>query len=151
IGWHDASTRLRGPAVRDVAAHFALRWEAIAGEALELPAPEPAGDVELQVVRTLPERAYPALPRGEFSILEAYVRALRTARSLIYLENQFLWSPEIVSVLEDKLRRPPSDDFRLIVLLPARPNNGADDTRGMLGRLAMADDGANHFLGATIQ
>jgi phosphatidylserine/phosphatidylglycerophosphate/cardiolipin synthase-like enzyme len=150
IGWHDAATRLRGPAVRDVAAHFALRWEAIAGEALELPDPPAAGDVELQLVRTVPERTYPALPRGEFSILEAYVRALRSAESLIYLENQFLWSPEIVGILEDKLRRPPSDDFRVVVLLPARPNNGADDTRGMLARLVEADDG-DRFLAATIQ
>ena len=26
IGWHDVATRLRGPAVADVAAHFASRW-----------------------------------------------------------------------------------------------------------------------------
>jgi phosphatidylserine/phosphatidylglycerophosphate/cardiolipin synthase-like enzyme len=138
--------------VADVAAHFALRWEAVAGEALALPEPAaPAGDVELQLVRTVPERTYDALPRGEFSVLEAYLRALRSARSLIYLENQFLWSPEIVSVLADKLRRPPADDFRMVVLLPAKPNNGRDDTRGMLGRLVAADAGAGRFLGATIQ
>jgi phosphatidylserine/phosphatidylglycerophosphate/cardiolipin synthase-like enzyme len=140
IGWHDAATRLRGPVVRDVAAHFALRWEGVTREALEPPDPAPAGDVTVQLVRTLPEGAYRALPRGEFSILETYLRALRSARSLIYLENQFLWSPEIVAVLEDKLRRPPSDDFRLVVLLPARANNGQDDTRGMLSRLVAADE-----------
>src|SRR4051794_11783780 len=152
IGWHDASTRLRGPVVADVAAHFAMRWDAVAGEALELPDPAPAeaGDVELQLVRTLPERSYPALPRGEFSVLEAYMRALRSARSLIYLENQFLWSPEITEVLEEKLHRPPSDEFRLVVLLPAKPNNGRDDTRGMLGRLLEADSG-NRLVAATIQ
>ena len=97
IGWHDASSRLRGPIVRDVAAHFALRWEAVRGEALELPeAIAPAGDTTVQFTRTVPEGAYDVLPRGEFSILESYVRALRSARHLIYLENQFLWSPEIV-------------------------------------------------------
>ena len=37
IGWHDATSLLRGPIVRDVAAHFALRWEATAGEALAVP------------------------------------------------------------------------------------------------------------------
>jgi phosphatidylserine/phosphatidylglycerophosphate/cardiolipin synthase-like enzyme len=152
IGWHDATSRLRGPAVADVAAHFALRWEAIAGEALPVPdPPAAAGDVDLQIVRTVPERTYPALPHGEFSVLEAYMRALRSARSLIYLENQFLWSPEIVSVLEGKLRNPPSDGFRLVVLLPAKPNNGRDDTRGMLGRLVAADAGAGRLLAATIQ
>jgi phosphatidylserine/phosphatidylglycerophosphate/cardiolipin synthase-like enzyme len=152
LGWHDASSRVRGPLVRDVAAHFALRWEAVAGRALELPeAGAPAGDVTAQLVRTLPERAYPVLPHGEFSALEAYVRALRSARRLVYLENQFLWSPEIVAILESKLRRPPADDFRVVVLLPAKPNNGQDDTRGMLGRLVAADDGARRFLACTIQ
>ncbi|MEA2291240.1 MAG: hypothetical protein QOF17_260 [Solirubrobacteraceae bacterium] len=150
IGWHDASTRLRGPIVRDVAAHFALRWEAVTREALALPEPARAGDVTVQLVRTMPEHAYRVLPRGEFSVLEAYMRALRSARSLIYLENQFLWSPEVVSVLEDKLRDPPADDFRVVVLLPARANNGEDDTRGMLGRLVAADEG-DRLLAATIQ
>jgi phosphatidylserine/phosphatidylglycerophosphate/cardiolipin synthase-like enzyme len=151
IGWHDASTRLHGPIVRDVAAHFALRWEAVTREALELPDPLPVGETTVQLVRTMPEHAYRALPRGEFSVLEAYMRALRSARSLIYLENQFLWSPEVVSVLEDKLRDPPTDDFRVVVLLPARANNGADDPRGMLGRLVAADDGGRRLLAATIQ
>ena len=99
----------------------------------------------------MPENAYPSvLPRGEFSVLEAYVRALRSAERLIYLENQFLWSPEIVEVLEGKLRRPPSDDFRIVVLLPAKPNNGQDDTRGMLGRLVEADGDGDRFLATTI-
>jgi phosphatidylserine/phosphatidylglycerophosphate/cardiolipin synthase-like enzyme len=154
IGWHDASTRIRGPLVRDVAAHFALRWEKVAGEALGLPEPAaPAGTVEAQLTRTMPERAYPALPQGEFSILEAYVRALRGARRLIHLENQFLWSPEIVDVLEDKLEHPPEDGFRLLVILPAKANNGQDDTRGMLGRLVEADKrgGGGRMLGATLQ
>jgi phosphatidylserine/phosphatidylglycerophosphate/cardiolipin synthase-like enzyme len=98
----------------------------------------------------VPEGAYDALPRGEFSVLESYVRALRTAHHLIYLENQFLWSPEIVHILEGKLRNPPGDDFRVVVLLPHKANNGQDDTRGMLGRLVSADDGRGNFLAATI-
>lgn len=52
----------------------------------------------------------------EFRILESYLRALRSAERLVYLENRFLWSPEIVSVLAGKLRNPPRDDFWLIVL-----------------------------------
>jgi phosphatidylserine/phosphatidylglycerophosphate/cardiolipin synthase-like enzyme len=90
------------------------------------------------------------LPRGEFSVLEAYTRALRSARRLVYLENQFLWSPEIVRILEDKLRHPPADDFRVVVLLPHRANNGQDDTRGMLGRLVAADGDGDRFLATTI-
>jgi phosphatidylserine/phosphatidylglycerophosphate/cardiolipin synthase-like enzyme len=151
IGWHDASSLLRGPIVGDVAAHFALRWEAVTGEALERSeALAPAGDVTAQFTRTVPEGAYDVLPRGEFSILESYIRALRSARHLIYLENQFLWSPEIVAILEAKLRHPPSEDFRVVVLLPHKANNGQDDTRGMLGRLVAADEGRKNFLATTI-
>src|SRR5436190_2899579 len=140
LGWHDASAGLRGPAVADVAAHFALRWHDVTGEALPSPAqPPPAGELEVQIVRTVPEKIYPSLPRGDFRILEAYLRALRSAERLVYLESQFLWSTELVRVLRAKLADPPTDEFRLIVLLPNRPNNGGDDTRGQLGLLADAD------------
>lgn len=140
LGWHDAATRLRGPAVADVAHHVETRWHEVTGERLTpTVAGLPAGDVEVQVVRTVPEHVYDALPHGDFRILESYVRALRSAETLIYLENQFLWSPEIVAILEDKLRRPPTDAFRLVLLLPAKPNDGADDTRGQLGLLASVD------------
>ena len=152
IGWHDASARLRGPAVADVAAHFALRWHDVTGEALPTPAPPPpAGELEVQIVRTVPEKIYPSLPGGDFRILESYVRALRSAERLVYLESQFLWSPELVSVLAGKLREPPSDDFRLVVLLPSKPKNGQEDTRGQLGVLAEADDGAGRFLACTLR
>jgi phosphatidylserine/phosphatidylglycerophosphate/cardiolipin synthase-like enzyme len=151
LGWHDVATRLRGPAVADVAAHFDARWKAVAGDVLPVTAPpDPAGSTTLQVVRTVPEKVYDFLPRGDFRILEAYTRALRSARSIVYLENQFLWSPEIVRILADKLRNPPTDEFRLVVLLPAKPNNGADDTRGQLGVLAQADDDHHRFLAATL-
>src|SRR3954470_23796914 len=151
LGGQDVGTRVRGPAVADVDAHFSARWTAVTGEPLAGCAPPPAaGTTTLQVVRTVPEKIYDFLPRGQFRILESYLRALRSAQLLIYLENQFLWSPEIVRVLADKLREPPTDDFRLVVLLPAHPNDGADDTRGQLGVLADADADAHRFLAATI-
>ena len=152
LGWHDAATRITGPAVADVAEHYRLRWHEVTGEQLpEPPVLAVAGATELQIVRTVPEKIYDALPRGEFSILESYLAALRSAERLIYLENQFLWSPEIVEVLEDKLRNPPGERFRLLVLLPAKPNNGSDDTRGQLGRLAAATSAApGRFLACTL-
>jgi phosphatidylserine/phosphatidylglycerophosphate/cardiolipin synthase-like enzyme len=104
----------------------------------------------VQVVRTVPEKVYGALERGDFRILEAYTRALRSAREFVYLESQFLWSAQIVEILAAKLREPPSEGFRVVVLLPAKPNNGADDTRGKLGELVRADDGSGRFLAATI-
>ena len=152
LGWHDAGSRLRGPAVADVEAHFAMRWLEVTGERLErVEPPGPAGDSTVQVVRTIADGMYEHVPRGDFRILESYVRALRSAQRLIYLENQFLWAPEIVSVLAGKLRSPPADEFRLVVVLPSKANNGNDDTRGQLAVLFDADDGAGRLLAATLQ
>ena len=151
LGWHDASGRVRGPAVADVAAHFAARWREVTGEQVEgTPPPAVAGDIELQVVRTVPDKVYDFLPQGDFRIVEAYTRALRSACKLVYLESPFLWSPPVVELLASKLREPPCDEFRVVVLLPAKPNTGADTTRGQLGVLARADNRAGRFLAATI-
>jgi phosphatidylserine/phosphatidylglycerophosphate/cardiolipin synthase-like enzyme len=150
LGWHDACLRLEGPIVADVARHLRLRWT---GRLPALVEPEPVGGLEAQLVRTVPENVYDGLPRGEFTILESYVRALRAARRFVYLESQFLWSSEVVEVLAGKLRDPPSPGFRLVVVLPARPNNGKDDTRGQLGVLleAAAEGGdAERFLACTL-
>jgi phosphatidylserine/phosphatidylglycerophosphate/cardiolipin synthase-like enzyme len=79
------------------------------------------------------------------------MRALRSAQQLVYLENQFLWAPEIVNILADKLRRPPADEFRVVIMLPGKPNTGEDDTRGQLALLADADHGQGRFLATTIR
>jgi phosphatidylserine/phosphatidylglycerophosphate/cardiolipin synthase-like enzyme len=151
VGWHDALSVLRGPIVADVATHFAQRWQAVTGD--QLPAPESpgrAGDVEVQLVRTVPERVYDFGRAGEFRILESYTRALRSAQKLIYLENQFLWSSEIAAILEQKLAHPPADDFRLVIVLPADPNDGRDDTRGQLADLIECDGGDGRLLACSL-
>jgi phosphatidylserine/phosphatidylglycerophosphate/cardiolipin synthase-like enzyme len=151
MGWHDAAIRLRGPAVADVAAHFNSRWSEVASEPLPEPLePARAGDTEVQVLRTVPEKTYGFLPKGEFTILDAYLRALRMAERFIYLENQFLWSPEVVDVLADRLQHPPCDEFRILLVLPTKPSDGKETTRGQLGRLLDADDGAGRLLATTI-
>ncbi|MDQ2587360.1 phospholipase D-like domain-containing protein [Saccharothrix yanglingensis] len=151
IGWHDLGTRLRGPVVADVADHFRSRWQEIAGEELPEPSvPEPAGTSSAQLVRTIPERTYDFAANGEFSLLDSYLRALRSAERLVYLENQFLWSPEVTEVLIEKLANPPHPDFRVVLVLPRKPSNGADTTRGQLGRLLDADDGGRRLVAGTL-
>ena len=156
IGWHDSCLHVEGPLVGDVARHFLMRWRAVTGEALPGP-PAPSeleGGVEAQLVRTVPERVYEPCRDGEWSILESYLRTLRAAERFVYLESQFLWSPEITFVLADKLRNPPRDDFRVLVLLPSRPNNGEEDSRGQVGMLIDADkdsgDETCRFLACTL-
>ena len=128
-----------------------MRWHEVTGKTIPpVGAVEETGDLDVQIIRTIPEHIYSAVPRGEFGILESYVRALRSARRLIYLENQFLWSPEITAIVADKLRRPPDDRFRVLIVLPSKPNTGADDTRGSLGALIEADNGAGRLLACTL-
>jgi phosphatidylserine/phosphatidylglycerophosphate/cardiolipin synthase-like enzyme len=98
----------------------------------------------------VPDHVYQAVPRGDFRILEAYTRALRSAQKLVYLENQFYWSSEIAEILEAKLADPPSDDFRIVLVLPADPNNGGDDTRGQLGDLLECDGESGRVLACTL-
>jgi phosphatidylserine/phosphatidylglycerophosphate/cardiolipin synthase-like enzyme len=151
VGWHDACARIEGPAVGDVAESFRMRWHEVTGETLAETRPsKAAGNLEVQVVRTVPERIYTATPKGDFSILESYLRAFQAAEQFIYIENQFLWSPEIEAVLYDKIANPPRPDFRLLLLLPSKPNAGGDDTRGVLGELIEADADAGRLLACTL-
>jgi phosphatidylserine/phosphatidylglycerophosphate/cardiolipin synthase-like enzyme len=155
ICWHDLMTRLRGPVVADVANHFRQRWTEVAGEDLPEPPVQPeAGTTNVQFLRTVPDRTYDFAPKGEFTILDSYLRALRSARELIYLENQFFWSPEVAEIVHEKLCDPPSEDFRVVLVLPRKPSNGADTTRGQLGRLIDADSdgvvGNSRLVAATI-
>jgi phosphatidylserine/phosphatidylglycerophosphate/cardiolipin synthase-like enzyme len=151
-GWHDVATRVRGPAVADVNDHFRMRWSELTGEELAAtPPPAPAGESTVQVVRTVAEGMYNAVPRGDFRIFESYLNAFRAARELIYVENQFLWSPELVSIIAAKLRNPPTPQFRVVILLPVKANNGAEDTRGQVRVLIDADRGAKRMLAATIR
>jgi phosphatidylserine/phosphatidylglycerophosphate/cardiolipin synthase-like enzyme len=141
-GWHDVGTRLTGPIVADVAAGFAMRWHELTGESLAVGEPPAAtGEHAVQMTRTIPEGMYAQLPDGDFSVLESYVRAIRGAERFIYLENQFLWAPEITDLLADKLTHPPREDFRLLILLPTKAHAGQDDTLGQVGVLEAADTG----------
>ena len=47
-------------------------------------------------------------------------------------------------------RNPPSDDFRLVLVLPLKPNNGGDNTRGVLGELVEADADGGRLLACTL-
>ncbi|MFF7177636.1 phospholipase D-like domain-containing protein [Streptomyces sp. NPDC008121] len=143
--WHDVQLALRGPAVGDIETVFRERWEDpsplsrspltrlrellhredTSADRLpeQTPDPEPRGGQSVQVLRTYPNRllrGYPFAPDGERSIARAYLKALRRARSLIYLEDQYLWSPRVVASFARALRTNP--ELRLIGVIPSLPD-----------------------------
>ena len=72
-------------------------------------------------------RTYPAIrpktpyaPHGERSVARGYRKAFRRARRLMYLEDQYMWSPHIARLLADALRSNP--ELHLIVVVPRHPD-----------------------------
>jgi phosphatidylserine/phosphatidylglycerophosphate/cardiolipin synthase-like enzyme len=115
---HDFIARLAGPAVADLEANFAQRWNHVRaqhGTAWETstpaPAPAPApvaGGSAVQVVRTMPP------PYDERGILDVYLRAIGAARRLVYIEDQFFRSTHVSDALADAVRMWP--DLQVIVV-----------------------------------
>jgi phosphatidylserine/phosphatidylglycerophosphate/cardiolipin synthase-like enzyme len=142
--WHDLQLAVRGPAVADVEAVFRERWEDPRplsrspmrglGDRLRgddrragplpppAPAPQPAGSCSVQLLRTYPFRrpGYVFAPDGERSVARGYGKAIRRARTLIYLEDQYLWSARIVEPLAAALREQPG--LHLVAVIPLHPD-----------------------------
>ncbi len=135
--WHDIQVKLEGEVVADVEQNFRQRWQGscpnrapqAAGDLPNQRAPvlDPKWETLAQVVRTIPHAVYATMPRGEFGIRHAYLSALRHAQRFIYLENQYLWSPEVMDVLVEQLQRPHVGPFRIVIVLPAGAHSGKWD------------------------
>jgi phosphatidylserine/phosphatidylglycerophosphate/cardiolipin synthase-like enzyme len=144
--WHDIQIRVRGPAVDDLEHTFRERWNdptpledrrtpfrRLLSKVADHPAhpdplpdgephPQPAGDMAVQVLRTYPAKdpPYPFAPEGERSVVRAYQKALERARSLVYVEDQYLWSSDVSALFAEALARTPT--LRLIVIVPRIPD-----------------------------
>lgn len=144
--WHDVQVRVCGPAVGDLELVFRERWNdptpmadrrtpwrALVSKLAKqpdrrdkllppVPDPSPKGTIAIQVLRTYPKKRppYPFAPEGERSIVRAYQRAFARARSLIYVEDQYLWSEEVAELFASALQREP--ELRVIVIVPRIPD-----------------------------
>jgi len=138
--WHDAQVAIQGPAVGDLEFCFRERWDdrsplsrdplGIAHDLLRhtdrksstlppMPAdPSARGTHAVQVLRTYALRrgGYPFAPHGERSVARGFRKAIRRARRLIYLEDQFLWSTDVARTFADALVANPS--LHLIAVVP---------------------------------
>jgi len=98
--------------------------------------PEPAGPHPVQLLRTYPRRSsgYPFAPQGERSVARGYAKAVNQARHLIYIEDQYLWSPEVAAMFAAALQRTPG--LQLIAVLPRFPDQDGRISKppNLLGR-----------------
>jgi phosphatidylserine/phosphatidylglycerophosphate/cardiolipin synthase-like enzyme len=138
--WHDIQVAIEGPAVGDLDFGFRERWDdrsplsrdpvGILHDLLRhthrkagaLPPmradPPQCGTHSVQVLRTYARRhgGYPFAPEGERSVARGFRKAIRRARKLVYLEDQFLWSNEVAQTFAQALKANP--DLHLIAVVP---------------------------------
>ena len=149
--WHDAAVELHGQVVADVLELFAERWNdphpldrrtpyrMLLQRLADMPRhpqplpetappPPPAGPHAVQLLRTygVKHPPFPFAPGGERSVAQAYTKAFSLARSLIYIEDQYLWSAEVAAGIAAALEKNPG--LNVIAVVPRYP-----DSDGPLG------------------
>jgi phosphatidylserine/phosphatidylglycerophosphate/cardiolipin synthase-like enzyme len=150
--WHDVQLQVRGPVIGALDTTFRERWTArapldlfnplawlrdrfVGGAGARHPLPEqppdppPCGAHAVQVLRTYGDALiqYEFAKDGERTIARGYTKAIRRARRLIYLEDQYLWSEEIADLLVEALTT--NEDLHLVAVVPRY-----FDLEGGLGR-----------------
>ncbi|MGN9777346.1 phospholipase D family protein [Micromonospora sp. H33] len=143
--WHDVQLAVRGPVVGALDTAFRERWtdpmpldsenplaylrDRLRGADLRPdalpdrpPDPPACGPHHIQVLRTYPavRPPYSFAPDGERTVARGYTKAVRRARRLIYLEDQYLWSTEVADLFARALREHP--DLHLIAVVPRHPD-----------------------------
>lgn len=141
---HDVYLEVGGPSATDVHHNFVQRWneasergtaaglwpDAAAADDLPFPtvASAPCGEVPVQIVRTIraglyrvgtptPGGAPFSVADGETSARDQYLAAIAGARRSLYLEQQFLASPEVLIAIEQALER----GVEVAILMPGAP------------------------------
>ncbi|KAG7380798.1 hypothetical protein PHYBOEH_011328 [Phytophthora boehmeriae] len=129
-GWMDASFRIHGPAAKEVTNNFLARWnsdykpcQGLDDDLMDFVNPDydklppidyessttssNLGDKSVQIVRTFSckyEHYKEFAPRGEQSLFQSRIKALRNAKNYIYIEDQyFVLVPELMDVLMEVL------------------------------------------------
>jgi phosphatidylserine/phosphatidylglycerophosphate/cardiolipin synthase-like enzyme len=148
VNWHDVALRIEGEAVADVEANFRQRWEAVTGDdalPTKVPAVDQAWATPAQIVRTIPQGRYDFARRGEYGIHHMYMEALRQACNYVYIETQYLWSPDIMDAFSELITSRDPASFRVVVVLPARATSGKWDNDHHVEKLRQTDAGRGIF------
>ena len=144
--WHDVMAAISGPAVYDVETVFRERWEdptALTRHPVywaqdkllrmdmtpdplpeQWPPPPPStkegATQTVQLLRTYPNlrhgRDYPFARGGERSVARGYTKAVKLARNLVYIEDQYLWGQHVGDVFTEALEQHP--DLHVVAVVP---------------------------------
>ncbi|OWZ11490.1 PhosphoLipase D [Phytophthora megakarya] len=144
-GWVDGHIRIHGPAAKDVAGNFISRWnsnylpcQSLKDDLLSFKNPQyedipplpyasnrttgSLGNQSVQITRTFDctyEHYREFAPRGENSLFQARIKAIKNAKNFIYIEDQyFVFVPELMDALMEVLPR----IQRLIVVTKEQTN-----------------------------
>ncbi|KUF97082.1 Phospholipase D A [Phytophthora nicotianae] len=125
-GWMDGHIRIHGPAAKDVANNFLDRWnsdylpcQSLEDDLLDFKNPKyehlprldyvssnttaKIGKQSVQVVRTfscLYDHYKEFAPRGETSLFQAHIKAIKNTKNFIYIEDQyFVLVPELLDAI----------------------------------------------------
>ncbi|OWZ00193.1 PhosphoLipase D [Phytophthora megakarya] len=131
-GWADGEFRIHGPAAKDVANNFIARWNSdykpckgLDDTFLDFKNPDfhdldrldyasskntsKLGTQNVQIVRTYSckyKHYKEFAPKGETSLLQARIMAIKNARNYIYIEDQyFILVPELLDALMEAMPR----------------------------------------------
>ncbi|MGY1600690.1 phospholipase D family protein [Geodermatophilus sp. SYSU D00815] len=143
--WHDVQLMLRGPAVHVLDTAFRERWEDPTNADVDhpiawvrdklhharldppplppqFPAPPECGPHLVQTLRTYPaiRPPYDFAPDGERSVARGYSKAIKRARRLVYLEDQYMWSADVARLFAEALAEHP--ELHLVVIVPRVPD-----------------------------
>jgi cardiolipin synthase len=115
--WHDSQTRFEGPVVGSLGAYFRDRWILDGGTPFEVPAALPSS-IAPSGIRVRSAEVFANEPSGSPNEIRAlYLRRIATAERSIFIENPYLYHPDIVQALVlAKTARPSLD---VVLVLPA--------------------------------
>lgn len=109
---HDFMARIEGPSVAHIEENFRQRWNRLINRGVlhaenSTPVEMPslgmeAGSSAVQVVRTMPA------PLEERGIRDVWLRAIRAARKLIYIEDQYFRSVAISEAIAAAIQKTPA-------------------------------------------
>lgn len=128
--YHDVNSYVTGPAVEALTGIFRSRWLDTTGEKLDLQPPRradfipgedigvtlPAGKVAVSRTQA---RSLARLKTSIREIRSLYIDAIRSARSLIYIENQYFSSYAVYRALIKKMKSA-GPGLQLVMVLPKK-------------------------------